>query len=299
MTARGGTVERIGIVAKQGEPRATEAAQKLARWLESRGLEVFLQAKVAEQLGRPADLSDEELPGASDLMVVLGGDGTLLYAARLVGPRGVPIFPVNLGHLGFLCNSAVHNLIPSMQAILDGECKTVERMLLHGTILGEDGTRSGPHWALNDLVIHLASIARTMTLRIRIDGFMAVPSLVADGLIVSSPTGSTAYNLSAGGPVLSPSVQAMILAPMMPISLSQRPVVVDGASTLEIEFLGGLERALVTLDGQDRLPFVPGDRLVVERADRPVRLLHVGDWNFYQVLREKMGWASKPGGGKG
>ena len=292
-------MDRFGIVAKQGEPRAVEAAQQLVEWLEGRGLAVSLQASLAEQLGREATLEDPELPDASDLMVVLGGDGTLLYAARLVGPRGVPIFPVNLGHLGFLCNSAVHNLIPSMQAILDGECKTVERMLLQGRIDHLDGSTTGPFWALNDLVIHLTSIARTMTLRIDIDGFQAVPSLVADGLIVSSPTGSTAYNLSAGGPILSPSVQAMILAPMLPISLSQRPVVVDGASTVEVELLGGLERALVTLDGQERMPFVPGDRVLVQRAGRPVQLLHVGDWNFYQVLREKMGWATKPGGGKG
>jgi len=286
-------VKRIGIVAKKGESRALDAARGLVAWLESQDLTAVLQPGLGRELGHPST-PDEEFAEASDLVIVLGGDGTLLHAARMVGPAGVPIFPVNLGHLGFLCNAAVHDLIPQLQKILTGECEAVERLLLRGEIIGE--RQAGPFWALNDLVIHLGSVARTMTLRIAIDGFMAVPSLVADGLIISSPTGSTAYNLSAGGPILTPTMQAMILAPMLPLSLTQRPLVVDGNSTVEVELLAGMERAFVTLDGQVRNPFGPGDRLVVHRADEPVRLLHMGSFNFFQVLREKMGWASKIGG---
>ena len=288
-------MNRIGIVAKKGETRALDAARDLVAWLEGQGLSVVLQPALADLLGHPAT-PDEGFAGACDLVIVLGGDGTLLYAARMVGPAGVPIFPVNLGHLGFLCNSAIDNLIPSLQKILAGECEVVERLLLCGEVRGEKA--AGPFWALNDLVIHLGSVARTMTLRITIDGFMAVPSLVADGLIVSSPTGSTAYNLSAGGPILTPTMQAMILAPMLPLSLTQRPLVVDGNSTVEVELLAGLDRAFVTLDGQVRKEFAPGDRLIVHRASEPVRLLHIGSFNFFQVLREKMGWAVKIGAGR-
>jgi len=288
-------VKRIGIVAKKGEARAVDAARDLVAWLDGQGLSAVLQPGLGAELGHEAT-PDETFAEACDLIIVLGGDGTLLYAARMVGPAGVPIFPVNLGHLGFLCNSAVHNLIPSLQQILKGECEAVERLLLCGEIVGEQAT--GPFWALNDLVIHLGSVARTMTLRIAIDGFMAVPSLVADGLIISSPTGSTAYNLSAGGPILTPTMQAMILAPMLPLSLTQRPLVVDGASSVEVELLAGLDRAFVTLDGQVRKKFAPGDRLIVHRAENPVRLLHMGSFNFFQVLREKMGWAAKIGEGR-
>lgn len=290
-------MNRIGIVAKQGEPRAVEAARDLIAWLESRGLTSVVQPSLAQELGGRRGTTERDFPEACDLVVVLGGDGTLLYAARLVGPFGVPVFPVNLGHLGFLCNAAVEALVPSLELILQGHGRTVERLQLCGQIVRDGERIDGPFWALNDLVVHLASIARTMTLRIAIDGFMAVPSLVADGLIISSPTGSTAYNLSAGGPILTPTLQAMILAPMLPISLSQRPLVVDGSSTVDVELLGGLERAFVTLDGQVRRRLQPDDHLVVARSEYPVKIIHVDGFNFYEVLRQKMGWARKPGEG--
>lgn len=292
-------MRRIGIIAKQREPRATEAALELVQWLRARGLDVMVQQHVAARCQECAVRDDSVLARDSDLVVVLGGDGTLLYAARLVGPRGTPIFPVNLGHLGFLCNSDVDRLLPDLEAILAGSFTVVQRMLLQAEIWRGDEMVNGPMWALNDVVIHVGSIARTLTLRVSIDGDLAIPEVRADGLIISSPTGSTAYNLSAGGPILTPDLQAMILAPMLPLSLTQRPLVVDGHHRAEIEFVGGLDRAFVTLDGQDKERIIPGDRITVRRADAPIELVHMDGRTFYQVLREKMGWAIKPGRGNG
>lgn len=290
-------MQRIGIVSKQGEPRATKAARELAAWLSRPTIEVRVQTHLAGQVHDSLLLDDDRFVDQCDLIVVLGGDGTLLYAARLVATRGIPIFPVNLGHLGFLCNSEVDSLLPDMERVLEGEHGVVERLLLAGEIRRNGERVEGPFWALNDMVIHLGSVARTLTLRISIDGFLAVPSLRADGLIVSSPTGSTAYNLSAGGPILTPTMQAMILAPMLPLSLSQRPLVLDGGAEVDVELASPAERAYVTLDGQERHPLGPGDQLAVRRADRPVRLIDVGEQNFYEVLRRKMGWALKPSEG--
>jgi len=290
-------VQRIGIVSKQGEPRATQAARDLAEWLDRPGIEFRIQSHLVGAVRGAVPLPDERLADECDLIVVLGGDGTLLYAARLVATRGIPIFPVNLGHLGFLCNSEVDSLQANMERVLRGDHGVVERLLLAGEIRRDGERVEGPFWALNDMVIHLGSVARTLTLRIAIDGFLAVPSLRADGLIVSSPTGSTAYNLSAGGPILTPTMQAMILAPMLPLSLSQRPLVVDGGSEVDVELASPAERAYVTLDGQERHPLEPGDQLAVRRADRPVRLIDLGARTFYEVLRKKMGWALKPGEG--
>jgi len=286
-------VQRIGIVAKRGERRAADAADRLASWLSERGIEVFVEPGRGHT---PAvEIDESQLADQVDLVVVLGGDGTLLAVARLVATRGVPIFPVNLGHLGFLCNSDYEDLVPHMERILAGEYRTVDRLLLRGEIHREGERIDGPFWALNDFVVHIGAVARTVTLRVLIDDFEAIPGLRADGLIISSPTGSTAYNLSAGGPILTPTMQAMILAPMLPLSLSQRPLVVDGESRIEVEYLGDLDQAFVTLDGQERKPLVPGDRLRVRRANQPVSLIHVNDRTFYQVLRRKMGWAVKPG----
>ena len=296
-------MHRIGIVAKLGEPRAAEAARQLSSWLAERGREVRVQERLIADLPDPghfpaAAIADEALVDDVDLIVVLGGDGTLLYASRLVSTAGIPIFPDNLGHLGFLCNAEIDNLLPHMERVLAGDHTVVERLLLAGEIRRDGERIAGPFWALNDMVVHLGSIARMLTLRVAIDGFVAVPSLKADGLIVSSPTGSTAYNLSAGGPILAPTMQAMILAPILPLSLSQRPVVVDGGSEVDVELIGTAERAYVTCDGQERRALEPGDQLAVRRAEQPVRVVDMGERTFYQVLRRKMGWALKPGEGK-
>ncbi len=288
-------MRRIGIIAKQREPRATEAALRLVEWLRARDLDVLVQAHVAPRCPECSVRDDAVLARDADLLIVLGGDGTLLYAARLVGPRGIPIFPLNLGHLGFLCNSDVDRMLPDVEAVLEGSHEVVQRMLLHAEIWRDGRCIAGPMWALNDVVIHVGSIARTLTLRISIDGNLAIPEVRADGLIVSSPTGSTAYNLSAGGPILTPDLEAMILAPMLPLSLTQRPLVVNGHSRLDIEFVGGLDRAFVTLDGQDKERILPADRVAIRRADRPIDLVHMDGRDFYEVLREKMGWAIRPG----
>lgn len=286
-------MQRIGIVAKRGERRAADAADRLVSWLTKRGIEVFVEPGRGHS---PAiEIDATRLADEADLVVVLGGDGTLLAVARLIATHGVPIFPVNLGHLGFLCNSDFESLIPHMEQILCGHYRVVDRLMLHGEIWRGGALLDGPFWALNDFVVHVGSVARTVTLRILIDDFEAVPGLRADGLIISSPTGSTAYNLSAGGPILTPTMQAMILAPMLPLSLTQRPLVVDGDSRVEVEYLGDLDQAFVTLDGQERKPIVPGDRVLVRRASHPISLIHVDDRTFYQVLRRKMGWAAKPG----
>ncbi len=284
---------RVGIVAKIAAPEAPATAGGLARWLESRGAIVVLEEKLAEATDwSGAAAPFETIGGGQDLMLVLGGDGTLLSVARALGDRQVPIFGVNLGSLGFLTNAPLDQLYPELEKILAGEGVLDERTTLR-TSLRRDGETLLEEMSVNDVVITGSSIARVIEVRITTaQGFVA--TVLGDGVIVATPTGSTAYNVGAGGPVVHPAVEAIVLAPIVPLTLTQRPVVFPDTEELTLTLRGRRRQVHVTFDGQASHPLLPGDVLRVRKSEVRVQLLSLPETNYFRVLRKKLLWSALP-----
>lgn len=284
---------RIALAAKLAAPEAAEVVRSLSRWLERRGVEVRLDSPVAEAVGWPGEAAPiERLADESDLVLVLGGDGTLLSVARAIGERRVPIFGVNLGRLGFLTKAPLDQLYPALDAILAGKALRDERTTL-GVTLRRNGEVLRRDNVLNDVVVTGSAIARVLEVRIRTShGFVA--TVLGDGIIIATPTGSTAYNLGAGGPVVHPAVEAVILVPIVPLTLTQRPVVFPDSEELTLELRSRQQPVHVTFDGQASLPLRPGDTLRVAKSPVRVSLLSLPDHNYFRVLRNKLLWGALP-----
>jgi len=289
--------QRIGIVAKVASRDAVHTAHELAEWLRRRGLAVALDE--ATLRARGAGTGDGEAApfrpeDSYDLVVVLGGDGTLLSVARaLAGP--VPILGVNLGNLGFLTEINRSELYPAMVQVLAGRFKTEERSLFD-VELQRNGSGSMRFRVLNDAVINKSALARIIELTLRIDGHL-VASFRADGLIISTPTGSTAYNLSAGGPILSPLLPVAVLTPICPHALSLRPIVVPDTGAIEITLETQREEVYLTLDGQEGTTIGYRDVVRISRSPAKIRLAKVGQRGFYDSLRGKLRWGGLAGAG--
>jgi NAD+ kinase len=284
------TVRRVGVCLKLCEPRAVAAARQLKKWLDERGLETKFDEEGASRLGgsgRPWSVLADEV----DLMVVLGGDGTLLTAAREVGSRAVPILGVNLGTLGFLAAVGVDELERALECILGSRAHVEQRMRLE-VQLERAGCEPIRHLALNDAVITKGALARIIDLEAQADGF-EVTTYHADGLIVSTPTGSTAYSLSAGGPILEPGLQAFVLTPICPHTLTQRPIVLPESARIEIRLQAQHSDVKLTVDGQEGVDLVPGDVVHVRRSDHPVHLVVSPFRSRFEVLREKLRWGER------
>lgn len=289
----GGRGLRVGIVAKIAAPEAAATTRGLAGWLGSHDAEVYLEEKLAEatRWEGPA-VPFEAIGRGRDLVLVLGGDGTLLSVARAMGDRQVPIFGVNLGSLGFLTNAPLDQLYPGLEKILDGEGVVDERTTLRVSLL-RDGETLVEEMAVNDVVITGSSIARVIEVRITTaHGFVA--TVLGDGVIVATPTGSTAYNVGAGGPVVHPAVEAIVLAPIVPLTLTQRPVVFPDTEELTLTLRGRRRQVHVTFDGQASHPLLPGDVLKVRKSDVRVQLLSLPETNYFRVLRKKLLWSALP-----
>ncbi len=277
---------RVGLVAKRTSPEACKAATEVADWLSRRGLEVDCDEAVVGAGGvDPAALFD---PAADyDLVVVLGGDGTLLSVARAL-EHEAPILGVNLGTLGFLTEVGRAELYPALVHLLAGDYQIEERALLDVRL--ERARGSGQSWrVLNDAVITKSALARIVELTYRIDGRL-LAACRSDGLIISTPTGSTAYNLSAGGPILDPQLPVVVLTPICPHTLNLRPVVVPDSSVIEVTLETPREEVFLTLDGQEGAPLDQGDRVCVRRSEARVRLVKTTDRGFFDGLREKLHW---------
>jgi NAD+ kinase len=268
----------IALLGKLGDTRVREAIHGLADFLRLRGLQVVLESELQA--------------GAEDrvqLAVVVGGDGTLLHAARRMAPHGVPLFGVNLGRLGFLADVPLSRMVPDIGRILDGDYVTQERMMLAVEVRGGETLRAS-HLAFNDAVVSKGAIERLIEVRVRVDGEF-VTTVRADGVIVATPTGSTAYALSAGGPILHPTLEALILVPICPHTLSQRPIALPAGSVIELgptELEAG--EAHVALDGRVVADLAVGDTVQVRRANRTVRLIRVPNHSDFEALRSKLGW---------
>ena len=286
----------IGILARPGLQEAGPAVRDLVAWLRERKVPVVLDEATAALGGDAASTScrvtsGREVAKAADALVVLGGDGTLLAASRLLD-RTVPLLGVNFGSLGFLTEIGLSDLYPALQAVLEGRYEHEERQLLHAVArrAGKEEVRAE---VLNDVVITKAGPSRIIELEVTVDGEF-VSAFRADGLIVSSPTGSTAYNLAAGGPILHPSLAAVVLTPICPHMLTNRPLVLADRSTIEVRLRDGRGVEVYTaFDGQQSFALADGDTVTVTASDRRLRLVKVPGREYYEVLRTKLKWGEQ------
>jgi NAD+ kinase len=291
MAAADQTVKRVGIFSKPNAPAAMELVPELLRWLTQRGIEARLDNETAHYAGIPAGLDRAHVPEGCDLAVVLGGDGTLLSAARAVGNRAIPLLAVNLGGLGFLTSIAVKDLFPELERAITGSQEVMRRKMLHVS-LRREGSVVAQYQALNDVVIAKSAIARIVDLEAWAgDSFIC--EYKADGLIISTPTGSTAYSLSAGGPIVYPTVNAICLTPICPHMLTNRPLIVPSEMPIRIVSKANDEDAYLTVDGQVGIPLEGGDAVECSIADFDVLLIRTPDKTFFDVLRQKLKWGER------
>ena len=283
---------RVGLIAKPDAPAASRVILQVLEWLGSHGLTAVLEKQTAGLVpaANVQAASKDELPGLVDLLVVLGGDGTLLSMARSIGDLGVPILGVNLGGLGFLTATTLDEMRPALEAVVAGRMATEERMLLAARLV-RNGHSIGEYSALNDVVITKSAMSRIVDLSVSVGGRHAT-AYRADGLIISTPTGSTAYNLSTGGPILFPTMDAVVLTPIAPHTLSNRPIVIPGAERIEVTLLDDQD-VMLTMDGQVGVPLRARDTVEVEKATARIRLLRFPQKDFFSVLRTKLKWGER------
>ncbi len=280
------SIKTVGIFCKQKPDISKEVLGELTGWLRQKNYNVLLGPETARIVGATSDHKAEDIPSRVELIIVLGGDGTLLSVARLAHAHEVPILAVNLGSLGFLTEVALPELYQTLEVVLKGEYSTENRMLL-SSVLYRDGDLVRNDFVLNDVVIN-KSAARIVNLEVLVDS-QYMTSYRADGLIIATPTGSTAYSLSAGGPILHPAMKALLLCPICPFALTDRPIVVPDPSVLQVRLTTD-EEVQITLDGQMGYPMFRDDTLEVRQAPTPVRLVQAPGKNYYQILRKKLHW---------
>jgi NAD+ kinase len=279
----------VGVFSKPGIPEAREIVAGLLEWLEARGIVPRIDSQTAFYSGRHDFLPREQLIEGAKLVVVLGGDGTLLAAARAIGAREIPILAVNLGGLGFLTSITLDQMYPQLEQALEGKSRIGPRRMLHCDVL-RDGKPIAEYEALNDAVFAKASLARMIHIDVHV-GAHYVCRYRADGLIVSTPTGSTAYSLSAGGPIIFPSVDALCLTPICPHMLTNRPVLVPGESVIRVDVLD--DAPYLTVDGQVGQPLEKGDQVFCRNSKTKVLLIRPPDMLYFDVLRAKLKWGAR------
>jgi NAD+ kinase len=286
-------IRRVGIISRPRRADIARVVPPLIKWLQAHGAEVLCDSETGDCLG-PISVQTqtrEKLPGQADLLIVLGGDGTLLSAARLVSDRPVPILAVNLGGLGFLTTVPLDDLYEILEEVFLGKSRISERVMLEAQVVRE-GSIIRQQIALNDAVLNKAALARIMDVALHVDGEY-VTTYKADGLILSTPTGSTAYSLSAGGPIVHPAVEAFVVTPICPHTLTNRPLVIPDAAQIEIDFQAEDGTVFLTLDGQVGIELVKGDRVIVRKAAEKLRLVIPSKKTYYQVLRSKLKWGER------
>ena len=281
----------VGILTKPKFPEVKNTLQDVVTWLRARSIDVMLDTTSAHLLGEQGGSQENQLASKADVLLVLGGDGTMLNAARLAGERGIPILGVNMGGLGFLTEVRLENLYPSLDRVFANDFVLDERLMLR-THIHRRGETVAQGVVLNDVVISKGAVARMIELKIAIQGRF-VTNLRGDGLIVSSPTGSTAYSLSAGGPIIDPAVQSLILTPICPHTLTHRPLIVPGNAEIDVTLTSKDDGSMATLDGQMGVAITQGDKVVIQTSAHRTRLIRFPESNYYDVLREKLKWGDR------
>lgn len=284
-------IRSVGIVSKPGKEEIRPIIRDLTAWLRQRGIEWRCDSVTAKYIDCPDSFVREKMPGDFDLVIVLGGDGTLLSVARGVGARETPLLAVNLGGLGFLMSTGPHEIYEHLERVLIGDYAVQKRTVLSSEVI-RNGETIARFEALNDVVVSKAAMARLLEL----DAFVEdefVCSYRADGLIISTPTGSTAYSLSAGGPVIFPSVSAICITPICPHTLTNRPVLLPESSTVEIVIRAGDDLSYLTIDGQVGLDLNLNDRIRTRPAKHNVQIVQPRRVRFFEVLRSKMKWGER------
>lgn len=290
----GSSIKRIGIVVKPRQTAALKTVCELVEWLNKRGISLvggpeIERERIASETGCSVDsVKPEALAASVDLILVLGGDGTMIAAARMVGDTDVPVLGVNYGALGYLAEFRIEELYSALEAILAGNYRLDKRLML-AVELRRGDQQITRNRVLNDVVINKSALARI----IHIEAYLNqqfVNSFRADGLIVSTPTGSTAYNLSAGGPVIYPSMNAIVITPICPFTLSNRPIVVPDESQIELRLKTQHEDVALTLDGQVGFPLKVEDLVVIRKSRTTFNLVQPMNRNYFEVLRDKLRW---------
>jgi len=283
--------QACALIGRFSDPRVAESALALLPHLKKRGVRALLPE--SDPLTASADLADRvpeaEIANHADLVIAIGGDGTLLYAARLVARRGVPLMGINRGRLGFLTDVLPKDMLDSVDAALEGRCERDERALLEARVIGANGLIKRA-LALNDVVLQKWETARMLDFETWIDG-VYVNTHGGDGMVVASSTGSTAYALSCGGPIVAPHLDVLVVAPICPHTLSDRPIVVSGRSVITLKLIDRPDtRAQVTCDGVSLGELAPGDRLEIHPTAQKITLLHPNKFEYYRLLRSKLHW---------
>ena len=285
-------IRKVGVVLKTTSPEAADLGRQLLLELDRLGLEAVIDRESAQVLDSDDEVEREDLPGLVDLVVVLGGDGTLLSVTRgALG--GTPILGINMGTLGFLTEHPAEQLFPMLREVLDGRAKTAQRERLLVTI-ETPGREPITRCVLNDAVVNKSALARILALSVKVNGEF-VSRFRADGLIVATPTGSSAYNLSAGGPILYPTLETIVVTPICPHALTNRPIVLSLDSTVEIRLESLSEEVYLTLDGQLGFPISTSDVIRIERCLDPVTLITHPSLSYFQILHRKLKWGERGG----
>lgn len=281
---------RFGLIANLRRVGAADTIKCFINWTRQSGHESVLCADLKEAVASPETyLPREELVGQVDVLVAMGGDGTILSTARSVGSKGTPLLGINLGSLGFLTQQTPKELPAALEAIVAGNYRIEERIMLKAEVAGRDPLPC----ALNDIVLDNGSVSRVLNINLKINGEDVV-TYIADGLIISTPTGSTAYNLAVGGPIVNPVMDAMVASPIAPFSLTTRPMIIDGGDKLELTVLSEQHKAMLTLDGQVHVKLGDAEKVTISRADFRSRFIVFPDSSYYKLLRSKLHWGVPP-----
>jgi NAD+ kinase len=280
-----------GIIAKHTDPQAESIVSDLCRWLEERGKGVVLDRETGALIGRQDSVVRSKIPELCDFLIVIGGDGTLLSAARVVGTSGKPILGVNMGSLGFMTAVTLDEIYPALERIFRNEFEFEERMMLvaHVHRLGE---RVANYTVLNDVVINKGALAKMIDIKVTV-GELYLSTFKADGLIISTPTGSTGYSLAAQGPMIHPTMKTILITPICPHTLTFRPLVVPDGLVVRSELLSKESDVFLTLDGQVGFGLRQGDVVEVRKADAPLRFFRSPFRDYFTVLRTKLKWGER------
>lgn len=288
------SIKRVGIVLKPHQPQALKTICELTVWLSQRGIGLvggpqIEREHIEHETGCPVhEVEPDKLAAAADLVLVLGGDGTMIATARLIGDEEVPVLGVNYGGLGYLTEFRIEELYEALEMILEGNYRLDKRVMLEIELHRDDAVITRNR-VLNDVVINKSALARIIEIEAYLN-HQYVSSFRADGLIVSTPTGSTAYNLSAGGPLIFPSMNAVVITPICPFTLSNRPLVVPDDAVIELLMRTAHEEVALTLDGQVGFPLTVNDRVIISKSRTTFNLIQPSNRNYFDVLRDKLRW---------